>query len=1007
MQTFPNEMVFLQGNLFGDPDFASLDIVAGSGNGLPPSTGNTTLTDLGNGTFVVDSFFDIDYRIDFVGAPGGALDGMSGSTTGTLHMVAEGQGAGNCIPAGDDCWATQCGGGTLADFSGNPIPAGFFGANSQPYNGVIELGGPSGGLGTDTVMRRLGDLCFDGPPPSTSSVGIQIEQLDLVSCQPITVETDDGPTQWNVQVGLSGPQPPGSMMVTQSSPDGGTFKADFSVQPVYTFTRVGNPSDQRVFDTLTEGISPIQMQSPGNVPWSTDESQDPCPGDGFAPGFSRDGAGGLCCPETCHSSFGTAPHEHCTTPPDCTPCPDGLIPPGQDCWSTPCGATRVDFCETPIPANFFDPGSLPFEGDVQLQGAGNSGGDTLVNRFDAMVVDVPGAVATTQIELASLSLVSCSPITVQGSGDWDVAVSLSQVASPPPGTMTVEKTHDNGGTFESSFFVQPVFTFTRVGNPGDVRVLDTALAGLPPVQLDSVVSHPWSHEVKNPTGPICGVNFVPGVESDPGNLPGCTTTEECCVPVGHAGPGHLHVTGQECGPCTCGACCDPSDGSCTEVVESPPDSAEDVCVNQGGEYKGDGTSCVDTDGDGIADWFETNDCCNPNRDNCNTGTDPNSADTDGDGVNDGDEIANGTDPCVRDVVPAGTDCWTTPCGATQVDFCQNPIPAAFFDPGSLPFEGEVKLQGAGSLGGDTRVARLADMVLPTPGSQAATPIEIVALSLVSCAPITVQGSGDWNVEVSLSATGPPQGQMTVDKTHDNGGTFESSFFVQPVFTFKRVGNPGDVRILDTAVAGLPPVQLDSVVPHPWSHEVKNPTGEICGVNFAPGVESDPANLPGCTTTEECCVPVGHAGPGHLHVTGQECGPCTCGACCDPSDGSCTEVVESPPDSAEDVCVNQGGEYKGDGTSCVDTDGDGIADWFETNDCCNPNRDNCNTGTDPNKADTDGDGVRDGDELAAGTDPCVAESAVPVVTGWGLLLLAVLLAVSATVIVRRSRIPARG
>jgi len=119
------------------------------------------------------------------------------------------------------------------------------------------------------------------------------------------------------------------------------------------------------------------------------------------------------------------------------------------------------------------------------------------------------------------------------------------------------------------------------------------------------------------------------------------------------------------------------------------------------------------------------------------------------------------------------------------------------------------------------------------------------------------------------------------------------------------------------------------------------------------------------------------------------------------------VVESPPDSAEDVCVNQGGQYKGDGTSCVDTDGDGIADWFETNDCCNPNRDNCNTGTDPNKADTDGDGVRDGDELAAGTDPCVAESAVPVVTGWGLLLLAVLLAVSATVIVRRSRIPARG
>jgi hypothetical protein len=29
----------------------------------------------------VDSFFDITYRIDFVGAPGGALAGRSGSTT--------------------------------------------------------------------------------------------------------------------------------------------------------------------------------------------------------------------------------------------------------------------------------------------------------------------------------------------------------------------------------------------------------------------------------------------------------------------------------------------------------------------------------------------------------------------------------------------------------------------------------------------------------------------------------------------------------------------------------------------------------------------------------------------------------------------------------------------------------------------------------------------------------------------------------------------------------------
>ena len=39
-------------------------------------------------SFAVDSFFDITYRIDFVGHPGGHVGGMSGSTTGTIRMQA-------------------------------------------------------------------------------------------------------------------------------------------------------------------------------------------------------------------------------------------------------------------------------------------------------------------------------------------------------------------------------------------------------------------------------------------------------------------------------------------------------------------------------------------------------------------------------------------------------------------------------------------------------------------------------------------------------------------------------------------------------------------------------------------------------------------------------------------------------------------------------------------------------------------------------------------------------
>jgi hypothetical protein len=69
----------------GDPDFDLLRITAGSSFGMP-SPGHTTLTQLPGSNWSVDSFFDITYRIDFIGAPGGPFGGMSGSTTGTIRM---------------------------------------------------------------------------------------------------------------------------------------------------------------------------------------------------------------------------------------------------------------------------------------------------------------------------------------------------------------------------------------------------------------------------------------------------------------------------------------------------------------------------------------------------------------------------------------------------------------------------------------------------------------------------------------------------------------------------------------------------------------------------------------------------------------------------------------------------------------------------------------------------------------------------------------------------------
>jgi hypothetical protein len=85
IREYNTQMNGIQGQILGDPDFDLLRITAGNSFGLP-SPGHTTLTQLPGGNWNVDSFFDITYRIDFIGRPGGPFGGMSGSTTGTIRM---------------------------------------------------------------------------------------------------------------------------------------------------------------------------------------------------------------------------------------------------------------------------------------------------------------------------------------------------------------------------------------------------------------------------------------------------------------------------------------------------------------------------------------------------------------------------------------------------------------------------------------------------------------------------------------------------------------------------------------------------------------------------------------------------------------------------------------------------------------------------------------------------------------------------------------------------------
>ncbi len=85
IQNFPIDLYQMSGGINGDPDFLDLFIGAGTGFGLP-CPGDATATDLGDGTFYVESFFDITYIIDFTGAPGSILQDLSGTTQGSSRM---------------------------------------------------------------------------------------------------------------------------------------------------------------------------------------------------------------------------------------------------------------------------------------------------------------------------------------------------------------------------------------------------------------------------------------------------------------------------------------------------------------------------------------------------------------------------------------------------------------------------------------------------------------------------------------------------------------------------------------------------------------------------------------------------------------------------------------------------------------------------------------------------------------------------------------------------------
>jgi hypothetical protein len=202
------------------------------------------------------------------------------------------------------------------------------------------------------------------------------------------------------------------------------------------------------------------------------------------------------------------------------------VSPGIDLWWTPNnGTTSVDFSATPIPADFFDPGSDPFIGTIALKGKplttvppGVLGlTDTIVQRLEpALLTTCPGE-TTIPIEIVALSLVSSSPIVVTYSGGgspelWNVDVCLSD-SPQAEGSMTLRHECPEGGTFDSTLPVLPKFIFTRQSDLA-VRTLDLG-PSLGFATLETTGA-PWVH-VADPGFGILAVG--PGVAVD-GNCDG-------------------------------------------------------------------------------------------------------------------------------------------------------------------------------------------------------------------------------------------------------------------------------------------------------------------------------------------------------------------------------------------------------------------------------------------------------------------------------------------------------
>ncbi len=310
------------------------------------------------------------------------------------------------------------------------------------------------------------------------------------------------------------------------------------------------------------------------------------------------------------------------------------IDAGIDVWETLPGTTSFDFNELPIPPDFFDPGSDPFVGRVNLQGqplesdspttSGNT--DTIVRRLDPAVLPSPGDSDTVPVELVALSLTSVQPITVTYGGttpeQWDVFVGMTSAPTRPQGQMTINLGPcGNGGTFEAVLPVQPRIVFFR---PSDSALREIDLGLTPGPIFDQWTYYGnWSVGSAGANARQLPAGIFFNHDSNPDTpmiqLPGSTANFFPGLQIFRCGP--------DANPC-----------DRVPVVRSRVNFMESKALVHGMFALRVGDNPEDYDNDGIPDEL----------DNCPYSPNPSQWDHDGDGVGDACDNCEQYNPCQED-----------------------------------------------------------------------------------------------------------------------------------------------------------------------------------------------------------------------------------------------------------------------------------------------------------------------------------------------------------------------